>query len=233
MLQNLGLEPVKSHNGLLTTIAYQLDGKRHYALEGSIFAAGSTVQWLRDGIGIINSAAETAALAASADPEQQIYFVPAFTGLGAPHWAPDAQAMICGITRGTSRNELARAALESVAFQSRDLIKAMFADSKGAPDALRIRVDGGLSANDWAMQCLADMLDIPVERPSVVETTAMGAAYLAGYRAGEYPEPAGFASEWKLDRQFLPQMAAVKRELKYAGWRQAVTQTLGLRPAPA
>lgn len=226
MLQNLGPEPVLSRHGLVTTVAYQLEGRRSYALEGSIFAAGSTVQWLRDGLGVIKTATETATLAAEADPKQEVYLVPAFTGLGAPYWAPHARATISGITRGTTRKELARAALESVAYQSRDLLQAMHADAGSHQGEGVIRVDGGLAANDWAMQFLTDILNIPVERPAVIETTALGAAYLAGHDAGLYPHPDNLAGTWKPERRFVPQMVAATREAKYAGWRRAVAQTL-------
>jgi glycerol kinase len=233
MLRNLGEEPVASQHGLVTTVAYQLQGRRSYALEGSIFAAGSSVQWLRDGLGIIATAAETETLAAEADPEQEVYLVPAFTGLGAPYWAPHARAAVSGISRGTTRKELARAALESVAYQSRDLLEAMIADAGSSSGYAVIRVDGGLTANDWAMQFLADMLEAPVERPAVIETTALGAAYLAGHDAGLYPDPDGLAGAWRPERRFTPQMSDAEREAKYSGWRRAVAQTLGLCPSQA
>ena len=226
MLRNLGAEPLASRHGLVTTVAYQFGGRRTFALEGSIFAAGSTVQWLRDGLGVVASAAETEALAEKADPEQQIYLVPAFTGLGAPYWAPHTRATISGITRGTTRNELARAALESVAYQSRDLLEAMTADAGRDSGEGVVRVDGGLSANGWAMQFLADMLGAPVERPAVVETSARGAAYLAGHDVGLYPPPESLADSWRPERRFEPQMNAAAREEKYAGWQRAITQTL-------
>jgi glycerol kinase len=230
MLLNLGAELVRSRHGLVTTVAYQLDGRRSYALEGSIFAAGAAVQWLRDGVGVIETAAETADLAARADPAQAVYLVPAFTGLGAPYWDAAARATISGITRGTTRHELARAALESVAYQSRDLLAAMEADVArpgGDRDAV-IRVDGGLSANDWAMQFLADMLDAPVDRPAIIETTALGAAYLAGYDAGLYPDPEAFAGAWNRERRFTSRMKPEDRAAKYRGWKQAVARTLQL-----
>ncbi|MEJ2626071.1 MAG: glycerol kinase GlpK [Pseudolabrys sp.] len=226
MLRNLGAEPVASRHGLVTTVAYQFGGKRTYALEGSIFSAGTTVQWLRDGLGVVTSAAVTEALAVKADPEQPVYLVPAFTGLGAPYWAPQARATVSGITRGTTRNELARAALESVAYQSRDLLEAMAADAGGASGEGVVRVDGGLSANGWAMQFLADMLGAPVERPAVVETTAVGAAYLAGHDAGLYPPPEALVERWRPERRFEPRMNDAARDAKYAGWQRAITQTL-------
>jgi glycerol kinase len=232
MLLNLGAAPAPSRHGLVTTIAYQLGGRRCYALEGSIFSAGATVQWLRDGLGIIAAAPESGILAAESDPAQAVYLVPAFTGLGAPHWDPAAQASITGITRGTTRREIARAALESIAYQSRDLLAAMRADI-GAGDGMGaavIRVDGGLAASDWTMQFLADMLAAPVERPALLETTARGAAWLAGHAAGLYPDADGFAAGWTAERRFSPAMALDRRETKYRGWREAVARTLSAPP---
>jgi glycerol kinase len=227
VLMNTGERPVASHHNLLTTIAYQWNGQRVYALEGSIFSAGSTVQWLRDGLGIIGEASETGALAAKADPAQRVYLVPAFTGLGAPHWDSEARAAIIGLTRGATRKEIARAALESVAFQTRDLIEAMQADGDAAQNRgahAVIRVDGGMSVSDWTMQFLADALDAPVDRPEVVETTALGAAFLAGWRGGLYPGPEEFARTWRLERSFKPSMPAAERESRYRGWREAVAR---------
>jgi len=227
ILMNTGERPVASRHNLLTTIAYQWSGRRTYALEGAIFSAGSTVQWLRDGLGIIAAASETGALAAKADPAQRVYLVPAFTGLGAPHWDSEARAAIIGLTRGATRKEIARAALESVAFQTRDLIEAMQADGDAARESAAhavIRVDGGMSVSDWAMQALADMLDAPVDRPEVVETTALGAAFLAGWRGGLYPGPDEFARTWRLERSFKPSMPAAERESRYRGWREAVAR---------
>jgi len=234
MLLNIGARPTASRHRLLTTIAYQLKGQRSYALEGSIFSAGATVQWLRDGLGIVKSAAETGELAAAADPKLRVYLVPAFTGLGAPYWDSEARGTISGLTRGTTAKELARAALESVGFQTRDLIEAMRADASlagiKAADQV-IRVDGGMSASDWTMQFLADMLDAPVDRPSGLETTALGAAYLAGWQTGIYPEPEEFARTWNLQRRFLPSMPANEREARYTGWLEAVGRaTSGKRP---
>ncbi len=226
-LLNTGDRPVMSRNRLLTTIAYQLDGKRTYALEGSIFVAGAAVQWLRDGLGIIGHAAESQALAESAAPDHGIHFVPALVGLGAPHWDADARGAIFGITRGTTRAEVARAALESVAFQTRDLLEAMRGDWSGARTAGTVlRVDGGMVASDWTMQFLADVLGAPVDRPKVLETTALGAAYLAGLRAGLYPPPATFAKAWTYERRFKPKMRAAERDALYAGWQRAVARTL-------
>ncbi|MCR4283474.1 MAG: glycerol kinase GlpK [Bauldia sp.] len=226
-LLNTGEEAVASTNRLLTTIAYQLDGRRTYALEGSIFIAGAAVQWLRDGLKIIKRVADTAALAKKSDPEQQVYLVPAFVGLGAPHWDAEARGAIFGITRGTTAAELARAALESVCYQTRDLLDAMRKDwREGEGAGAVVRVDGGMVASDWTMQFLADILAAPVDRPKVLETTALGAAYLAGLRAGLYPPPAEFARTWKLDRRFSPKMANATRARKLAGWQDAVRRTL-------
>jgi glycerol kinase len=229
ILTNTGEKAVASRHGLLTTIAYQWKGKRTYALEGSIFSAGATIQWLRDGLRIVSNAAETGDLAAEADPDQRIYFVPAFTGLGAPHWNSEARAAIFGITRGASHREIARAALESVAYQTRDLIQAMHADGVDAPGRdsnFVIRVDGGMSASDWTMQFLADMLDARVDRPATIETTALGAAYLAGWQACLFPGPEEFASAWRADRLFTPSMPSLERESRYDGWRDAVSRVV-------
>ncbi len=222
---NTGDTPVPSRNRLLTTIAYRLDGRTTYALEGSIFIAGAVVQWLRDGLKIIRTAAETEALAEAADPNQQLYLVPAFTGLGAPYWDPDCRGAIFGLTRNSGPAEFARAALDSVAYQTRDLVEAMHADWPDAGDTV-LRVDGGMTANDRVLQGLADILGAPVDRPKVLETTALGAAWLAGMRAGLYPGPAEFARTWALDRRFEPEMDAERREERYAGWRDAVRRTL-------
>jgi glycerol kinase len=233
-LLNTGDAPVKSNNKLLTTIAYQLDGKPTYALEGSIFIAGAVVQWLRDGLKIIKDAAESGPLAESADPSQQLYLVPAFTGLGAPYWDPDCRGAIHGLVRNSGPAEFARAALESVGYQTRDLVEAMTADWQGAGggnvrdilSSATLRVDGGMSASDWTMQFLADILGAPVDRPEVLETTALGAAWVAGMRAGVYPDAEGFARTWALDRTFEPQMDEATREARYAGWKDAVARTL-------
>ena len=227
-LMNTGAAMVQSRNRMLTTIAYQFAGQPTYALEGSIFIAGAVVQWLRDGLGIIGSAAETQALAKQADPHQTLYLVPAFTGLGAPYWDPDARGAIYGLTRNSGPAEFARAALESVGFQTRDLIEAMAADMGRLPKTT-LRVDGGMVANDWAMQFLADILGAEVDRPRVRETTALGAAWLAGMQAGLYPDQAGFAASWALERRFVPAMAAEMRDSRYAGWQDAVGRTLSKR----
>jgi glycerol kinase len=223
-LLNTGDQPVASKSRLLTTIAYQLNGRRTYALEGAIFVAGASVQWLRDGLGLVAAAAEAGGLAAQADPAQDVYLVPAFVGLGAPHWDADARGAIFGLTRGTTRKELARAALESVGYQTRELIEAMRADWPVAAETV-LRVDGGMTASDWTMQFLADILDAPVDRPKIMETTALGAAYLAGLAAGVLPAPEAFAQSWALDRRFTPQLDAATRERKWRGWRDAVDRT--------
>ncbi len=222
---NTGGEFVASRNRLLTTVAYRLDGRTTYALEGSIFVAGAVVQWLRDGLKVIRAAPETQALAEAADPAQRLYMVPAFTGMGAPYWDPDCRGAIFGITRASGPAEFARAALESVGYQTRDLLEAMAADWPGARD-VTLRVDGGMTASDWALQFLADILGAPVDRPRMPETTARGAAWLAGWRAGLCPGPDEMAAAWALDRRFEPRMAAADRDAAYAGWRDAVRRTL-------
>ena len=256
-LLNTGDAPVASTHRLLTTVAYQLDGRRTYALEGAIFVAGAAVQWLRDGLGVIRDAAQSGELAARSDPRRRLYLVPAFVGLGVPHWDAEARGAIYGLTRASGPADFARAALESVGYQTRDLIEAMRADlagvsgvglgagaaDAGAPgqateDSPRkaagrspgesnvLRVDGGMAASDWTMQFLADILGAPVDRPVVGETTALGAAYLAGLQAGLCPAPEVFARGWKLERRFLPAMPDDERRPIYAGWRRAVRRTL-------
>ena len=230
-LLNTGHERVTSKNRMLTTIAYRLGGQTTYALEGSIFIAGAVVQWLRDGLKIIKTAGDTQALAEAADPAQGVVLVPAFTGLGAPYWQPDCRGAIFGLTRNSGPAEMARAALESVGYQTRDLLEAMRADWQGAgalakPKGGVLRVDGGMTASAWAMQFLADIIGAPVDRPVITETTALGAAYLAGLARGLCPEPAEFAKSWALDRQFTPQMAKGERDAKYARWRRAVEATM-------
>jgi glycerol kinase len=226
-LLNTGHSPVASKNRLLTTIAYQLDGARAYALEGSIFVAGAAVQWLRDGLHVVQSAEETGALAAAADPTQEVILVPAFVGLGAPHWRPDARGALFGLTRATGPREFAHAALESVCFQTVDLLTAMKADWPDAETSLKIlRVDGGMAASDWTMQRLADLTGTIVARPRIKETTALGAAYLAGLRAGFFPEPDRFTQMWQSERRFSPQMDAPTRQRKLAGWTAAVGRLL-------
>jgi glycerol kinase len=222
---NTGSKAVPSNNRLLTTVAYQLNGQRTYALEGAIFIAGAAVQWLRDGLKIIKSANETGALAKASDPAQSVYLVPAFVGLGAPYWNAEARGAVFGLTRGTTKNEMARAALESVCYQTRDLLEAMRRDW-GSTGETVLRVDGGMTASDWTMQCLADILDAPVDRPKVLETTAVGAAYLAGLQAGLLPPPEKFATRWSRDKRFSPKMKPAERDQKYAGWKDAVRKLL-------
>ena len=221
-LFNTGAELVHSQHRLLSTIAYRLGGKTTYALEGSIFVAGAAVQWLRDGLGIIASAQETEALARQADTGQRVYLVPAFTGLGAPYWDAEARGAVFGLTRATGPAELARAALEAVCYQTRDLLEAMHADGASGLEALR--VDGGMVANDWMLQMLADILGVAVERPVVAETTALGAAYLAGLNQGLFADLAAVASHWRRDARFEPTMAAEERDTRYAGWQDAVAR---------
>jgi glycerol kinase len=225
-LLNTGDQPVASKNRLLTTIAYQLDGQRTYALEGAIFVAGAAVQWLRDALKVIAAAPDVNALAAAADPAEQIYIVPAFVGLGAPWWDAQARGAIYGLTRKSGVAELARATLEAVGYQTRDLLEAMHADWPASAASSVLRVDGGMAASDTTMQFLADILAMPVDRPAVMETTALGAAYLAGRGAGLCPDLRGFAATWERERRFEPQMDAATRERKWAGWRDAVARTL-------
>ncbi|WP_372885299.1 glycerol kinase GlpK [Shimia sp.] len=229
-LLNTGARPVASKNRLLTTIAYQLDGTPTYALEGAIFIAGAVVQWLRDGLGLIAEAGESQALAEAADPGQELMLVPAFTGLGAPYWAPDCRGAVYGLSRNSGPAEFARAALESVGFQTRDLIEAMRADMSdiGQGGDTVLRVDGGMSASDWTMQFLSDIIGAPVDRPEIAESTATGAAWLAGMRAGIYPDMEGFSDSWALERRFAPAMHAATRERRYAGWKRAVAATLAV-----
>jgi glycerol kinase len=224
-LLNTGADAVTSKNRLLTTIAYQLGGRRTYALEGSIFVAGAAVQWLRDGLGVLASADQSGPMAYAADPTQDVVLVPAFVGLGAPYWDADARGALFGLTRATGPKELARAALESVCFQTHDLLNAMRRDWGAGRDTV-LRVDGGMVASDWMMQCLADLIDAPVDRPTMLETTAVGAAYLAGLQAGLYGPPDEFARTWSLDRRFSPEMTATLRARKLAAWQDALSRTL-------
>jgi glycerol kinase len=225
-LINTADQPVASKNRLLTTIAYQLGGHRTYALEGAIFIAGAAVQWLRDALKVIGTAPDVNALAAAADPAEQLYLVPAFVGLGAPWWDANARGALYGLTRKSGVAELARATLEAVGYQTRDLLEAMRADWPAAGTDTVLRVDGGMAASDLTMQFVADILAAPVDRPAVMETTALGAAYLAGYAAGVCPDLSGFAAKWRCERRFEPQMDADTRERKWAGWRDAVARTL-------
>jgi glycerol kinase len=223
-LLNTGDKPASSRKRLLTTIAYQLNGKRTYALEGSIFVAGAAVQWLRDGLKIISRASQAGELALQADLAEQVYMVPAFVGLGAPWWDAEARGTLFGLTRKSGPAELARAALESVGYQTRDLLEAMHADWPAAKNTV-LRVDGGMTASDWTMQFLSDILDAPVDRPVVMETTARGAAYLAGLKAGLMPDLEGFAAQWHRDKRFEPKMDMTTRAKKWTGWQEAVKRT--------
>ncbi|MEZ5872873.1 MAG: glycerol kinase GlpK [Nitratireductor sp.] len=225
---NTGNDLVRSKNRMLTTIAYRLNGRTTYALEGSIFIAGAAVQWLRDGLKIISEAKQTGDLAEQSDPGQQVYLVPAFTGLGAPYWDAEARGAIFGLTRNSGPAEFARSALEAVCYQTRDLLEAMQGDWKNSGETV-LRVDGGMVASDWTLQFLADILDAPVDRPTILETTALGAAWLAGSRAGVWPDEEGFAEGWALERRFEPAMEGDRRERLYAGWLDAVSRTLTRR----
>jgi glycerol kinase len=224
-LLNTGRRAVVSRHKLLTTIAYQLGGERTYALEGSIFIAGAAVQWLRDGLGVLQAASESGSMAAEADPAQDVVLVPAFVGLGAPYWDAEARGALFGLTRATGRKELARAALESVCFQTVDLLDAMREDWGDVGNAV-LRVDGGMVASDWTMQRLADFIDAPVDRPKGLETTALGAAYLAGLQAGVYPEPTDFANSWALGHRFVSQMDPSERRRKLDAWREAISRLI-------
>jgi glycerol kinase len=223
-LLHTGARPAVSRHRLLTTLAYRLGGETAYALEGSIFIAGAAVQWLRDRLGAIAAAPESAALAARADPRQRVYFVPAFAGLGAPWWSPEARGALVGLTAECGLPEIARAALEAVGHQTRNLIAAMVSDAGLAIDSLR--VDGGMAVSDWTMQFLADILPAVIERPASVETTAWGAAYAAGLTRGVCPDPAAMMARWAAARRFTPAMPEAEREERYAGWQRAVAGVL-------
>jgi glycerol kinase len=231
LVMNTGATPVRSASRLLTTVAYRLGGETTYALEGSIFVAGAAVQWLRDGLGIIASAPDTRGLAAGLADNGGVYLVPAFTGLGAPHWDPYARGALLGLTRDTGPAHLARAALESVCYQTRDLMVAMGSDGGAASEA--VRVDGAMVANDWLLQFLADVLARPVERPAEIETTALGAAYLAALGAGVYRSFDEISERWRLDARFESRMAAGERARLVAGWESAVASTRAHRPGGA
>ena len=224
VMLNTGKKAFNSQNRLLTTVAYTIKGETHYALEGSIFIAGAAIQWLRDGLGVIKSASETEDLAKSLDDDHGVYMVPAFAGLGAPHWAPDARGAVYGLTRGTTNAHFVRAALESVCYQTSDLLHAMAEDGLSLD---KIRVDGGMVGNNWLCQFLADMLDVTVERPQIMETTALGAAYLAGLQAGIYESCEQLASMNQVDNSFSAQMPSPQRRKLIAGWENAVQSTLG------
>jgi glycerol kinase len=227
MLMHTGDRAVASNNGLLTTIAWQLDGKVEYALEGSIFVAGSVVQWLRDGLGLIASAPESCAAASRLTSNDGVYLVPAFVGLGAPYWRSDVRGAIFGLTRGTQREHLVRAALESMAYQTRDVLAAMQADA--GIELAALRVDGGAIANDFLAQFQADLLGVTVQRPRQTETTALGAAYLAGLAIGFWTSRDEIARQWQRERDFMPALAVDARERLYADWKRAVAATLEFR----
>ena len=223
LLLNTGEEAIASQNGMLTTVAYRLGGRTTYALEGAIFVAGAAVKWLRDGLGLINRASDTNDLATRLDDNHGVYMVPAFVGLGAPHWDPDARGSITGLTFDVTGAHLARAALESVAYQTADLLDAMAID--GAATVRTIRVDGGMAGNDWFCQFLADMLETNVERPTHIETTAAGAAFLAGMAVGVWSGPEAVAQTWQGDRVFRPAMDAARRCALRDGWVEALGRT--------
>ncbi len=222
---NTGDRLVRSTNRLLGTVCYRIGGHTTYALEGSIFVAGAAIQWLRDGLGVIDSAADSERLAASLESNRGVYLVPAFTGLGAPHWDPHARGALFGLTRDSGPAELARAALESVCYQTRDLLVAMAGDGAGSP--ARLRVDGGMVANDWLLQFLADVLGVPVERPAVTETTALGAAYLAGLQVGIHASLDSVGERWHLERRCQPTLGEADRAKLVSGWEHAVRRTRG------
>ena len=224
-LINTGEIAVTSSNKLLTTIAFQLDNKPCYALEGSIFVAGAAVQWLRDNLKFIKTADQSEKLALQADPNQDVYLVPAFVGLGAPYWDPDCRGALYGLTRNTGAAEITKAALESVCYQTSDLLVAIEKDWQSNKTNI-IRVDGGMAASDWTMQMLSDLLNMPVDRPTNLETTALGAAYLAGMQVGFYPSPQDFAKSWNSDKRFISEMSDDVRQKKLAGWKDAVKRTL-------
>lgn len=223
-LMNIGEAYKRSHNRLLTTIAYQFDGKPSYAIEGAIFVAGAAVQWLRDDLEIIQDAADSEALALSVANTNEVYFVPAFTGLGAPYWEPNAKAAIIGLSRESNKAHIVRAALEAQGYQTLDLMDAFISDSGFDPNV--IRVDGGLVENEFVCQFLADMLNRPVEVPQVIETTALGAAYLAGLYAGVYKSLDDIRSAWQVSRRYEPKMEATQRDTLYAGWKMAIRKVL-------
>ncbi len=222
MLMNTGSQPVASNARLLTTTAYRLNGRATYALEGSIFVAGAAIKWLRDQLGLIVRASDTSSMATSVPDGHGVYMVPAFVGLGAPYWDPQAKGLIYGLSLDASAAHIARAALESVAFQTHDLVEAMFADGASRPSALR--VDGGMAANDWLCAFLSGVIDAPVERPVNVETTALGAAFLAGLGAGVWPSLAAISQGWRLDRRFDPAMASEQRDRSLKGWKDAIAR---------
>lgn len=219
LMLNTGDKPLRSEHRLLTTVAYRINGKPTYALEGSIFIAGATIQWLRDGLQLINNADDAEPLAVQTDIDHGVYLVPAFTGLGAPHWDPNARGAIFGLTRDTGIKEIVTAGLQAVCYQTKDLQKAMEEDGQ-RPTALR--VDGGMVANNWVLQFLADILGATVDRPEIIETTALGAAYLAGLKAGVFSSLEDLESRWRCEHRFEPTMTKEKRDSLYAGWTKAI-----------
>ena len=225
MLMNTGEKPVTSSNNLLTTVAWKVNGITQYALEGSVFIAGAVVQWLRDGLGIIQKSADVETLAAKVETNDGVYVVPAFTGLGAPHWNQDARGTIVGLTRGSNASHIARAALESIAYQTMDVLKAMEANS--GISIKELRVDGGATANDLLMQFQSDILNTKVLRPTITETTALGAAYLAGLAVGYWTSIEDIQQQWQIDKTFVPSMDEAKRNELTAGWQRAVHTTIG------
>ena len=223
MLLNTGREPVPSRNGLLTTVGWKIGGEVTYCLEGSVFVAGAVVQWLRDGLGIIASSSEVERLAATVPDSDGVYLVPAFVGLGAPYWDPYARGAILGLTRNTKAAHVARAAVESMAYQTRDVLDAMQRDASLA--LAHLKVDGGAAANNALLQFQADLLGVPVRRPVVAETTALGAAYLAGLAVGYWKDAADVGRNWALDREFTPAMTPAERDQRYRRWQKAVERS--------
>jgi glycerol kinase len=220
LVMNTGSRPIESKNNLVTTLAWKIGDQVNYALEGSIFIGGAVVQWLRDGLGIVKSAAEIEALARSVPHSDGVYLVPAFAGLGAPHWNPRARGALFGVTRGTTAAHIARAALDSIAYQSLDVLKAMEADLNGR--IAELRVDGGAVANNLLMQFQSDILGVDVVRPQITETTALGAAYLAGLAVGYWPDIGAIQNQWKLERRFTPALASGEVQVQLRGWQRAV-----------
>ena len=229
VVMNTGADIARPHNRLLSTVAYRIGGATTYAIEGSIFVAGAAIQWLRDGLKVIDAAAQTEAIARNASGSNGVYLVPAFTGLGAPHWDPHARGAIFGLTRDTGIAEIVTAGLQSVCFQTRDLLDAMRRD--GAASACTLRIDGGMAANNWFAQSLADVLGVPVDRPNVIETTALGAAYMAGLGIGLYQSLDQISAQWGCERRFDVQMADGTRDTLYRGWKEAVMRVLAPSPA--
>jgi len=219
-----GDKTLLSKHKRLSTVGYRLEGKTAYALEGGIFAAGAAIKWLRDQAGLITHARDTEAAAEALEDTGGVYMIPAFAGLGAPYWDPHARAAFVGMTLDTRKEHLIRATLEAVAYQARDLLEAFKADIAGALTPATLRIDGGMAANDWFCQFLSDLLAVPVERPRIIETTALGAAYLAGLGAGCYASTEDIAAAWQCEKRFEPQMDAAQRDALYAGWQEAVAR---------